>query len=87
MSPAPPIHPVEGHVATHLDVAPNRIEQEHWLGRKRASLAMARNAASSRARLIHYELAGAYSLKAARSAKGLSHTLVRLERQRGLIDG
>ena len=40
------------------------MEQAHWLGRKRASLKLAQNAASSEARLVHYDLAGRYSLKA-----------------------
>jgi hypothetical protein len=41
------------------------MERAHWLGRKRASLAMAQNAKGAEARLIHYELAGRYSVKAA----------------------
>lgn len=41
------------------------MEQAYWLGRKRASLQLAQGAASSRARLVHYDLAGRYSLKAA----------------------
>ena len=41
------------------------MEKTYWLGRKRAAMAMARNAACSEARLIHYELAGRYSIKAA----------------------
>ena len=41
------------------------MEKKYWLGRKRASMAMARGAASAEARLIHYELAGRYSIKAA----------------------
>ena len=40
------------------------MEKAYWLGRKRASLKSAQNAASSEARLIHYDLAGRYSLKA-----------------------
>ncbi len=40
------------------------MEKVYWLGRKRASLKMARNAACSEARLIHYDLAGRYSVKA-----------------------
>ena len=36
----------------------------YWLSRKSASLMSAQNAASSEARLIHYDLAGRYSLKA-----------------------
>jgi hypothetical protein len=41
------------------------METAHWLGRKRASLANARAATGAEARLIHYELAGRYSIKAA----------------------
>jgi hypothetical protein len=40
------------------------MEQIYWLGRKRASVEMARTAASSEARLVHYDLAGRYSLRA-----------------------
>jgi hypothetical protein len=40
------------------------MEQAYWLGRKRASAQMARDATSSEARLVHYDLAGRYSLKA-----------------------
>ena len=38
---------------------------EYWLSRKKASLKAAQNAASSEARLAHYDLAGRYSVKAA----------------------
>lgn len=41
------------------------MEREYWLGRKRASLAMARKSAGAVARLIHFDLAGRYSVKAA----------------------
>ena len=40
------------------------MEKAYWLSRKRASLKLAQNAAGSEARLIHYDLAGRYSLKA-----------------------
>ena len=40
------------------------MEKSYWLGRKRASLKAARIAVSSEARLIHYDLAGRYSLNA-----------------------
>ena len=40
------------------------MEKAYWLSRKRASLKLARNAAGSEARLVHYELAGRYSVKA-----------------------
>lgn len=40
------------------------MEKTYWLGRKRASLEAAQNAGGAEARLIHYDLAGRYSLKA-----------------------
>jgi hypothetical protein len=40
------------------------MEQVYWLSRKRASLNLAQNAVSCEARLVHYDLAGRYSLKA-----------------------
>ena len=46
------------------------MDKSYWLDRKRASLAMARGAASSVARLIHYDLAGRYSVKAANPPSG-----------------
>jgi hypothetical protein len=45
------------------------MEHAYWLGRQRDSLVLARTAATSEARLIHYELAGRYHLKAL-SAEG-----------------
>lgn len=41
------------------------MDKTYWIGRKHAAMAMARGAASSRARLVHYELAGRYSIRAA----------------------
>jgi hypothetical protein len=41
------------------------MEKAYWLGRKRASLKLARNAAGSESRLIHYDMAGRYGLNAA----------------------
>ena len=43
------------------------MEKAYWLGRKRASLKMARNAADSKSRLIYYDLAGRYSVNASAS--------------------
>jgi hypothetical protein len=40
------------------------MEQAYWLGRKRASMKLAEAASNSIARLVHYDLAGRYSLKA-----------------------
>ena len=40
------------------------MEQAYWLSRKRASVQMARDATTSEARLVHYDLAGRYSVKA-----------------------
>ena len=44
------------------------MEKKYWIGRKRAAGTMARDAVSAEARLIHYELAGLYSVKAAQCA-------------------
>lgn len=44
------------------------MEKAYWLGRKRASLKAAQNAISAEARLIHYDLAGRYSLNALSAA-------------------
>ncbi|MDB5691715.1 MAG: hypothetical protein JWO81_778 [Alphaproteobacteria bacterium] len=44
------------------------MEQRYWIGRKREAMGMARTATSAEARLIHYHLAGLYSVKAAGSA-------------------
>jgi hypothetical protein len=41
------------------------MEKTYWLRRKRAAMAMARAAATSESRLIHYEMAGRYSIRAA----------------------
>ena len=41
------------------------MEQKYWLGRKRASAVAASRARSSQSRLIHLDLAGRYSIKAA----------------------
>ena len=43
------------------------MEKKYWIGRKRAAMAMARAATSAEARLIHYDLAGRYSVNAAAS--------------------
>ncbi|HMJ94053.1 MAG TPA: hypothetical protein VK472_08140 [Allosphingosinicella sp.] len=44
------------------------MEQSYWLGRKRSAAANARRAGSSRARLVHLDLAGRYSVMAAAAA-------------------
>lgn len=43
------------------------MDEIYFLGRMHASLAMARNAASSAARLVHLDLAGRYSVAAAQA--------------------
>lgn len=48
-----------------FDREANYMEQSYWLERERASLANARATTNAKARLIHYELAGRYSVKAA----------------------
>ena len=40
------------------------MEKAYWLSRQCASVNSAQNAATSKARLVHYDLAGRYSLKA-----------------------
>jgi hypothetical protein len=40
------------------------MEKAYWLGRKRASLKLAKNAIGPEARLIHYDLAGRYGVRA-----------------------
>lgn len=40
------------------------MEKAYWLSRRSESLEQARSAASSEARLIHYELAGRYAVNA-----------------------
>jgi hypothetical protein len=40
------------------------MEEGYWIDRRRAAMTMARNASTAEARLIHYEMAGRYSLKA-----------------------
>jgi len=44
------------------------MEQAYWLSRKRASVANARHAGGAEARLVHLDLAGRYSVKAAAAA-------------------
>lgn len=69
------------------------MEQTYWLGRKRASAANARAASSSEARLAHLDLAGRYSVKAARAAAAASAAAaaaappVRLELRQSESDG
>lgn len=41
------------------------MEKNYWIGRMHAAVAAARGAATSESRLIHYELAGRYSIRAA----------------------
>jgi hypothetical protein len=49
------------------------MEKKYWIGRKRDSMGMARGATSAEARLIHYELAGRYSIKAADAERAMLH--------------
>jgi hypothetical protein len=42
------------------------MDNGYWIGRKRMAMGMARHAATAEARLIHYDLAGRYSVMAAR---------------------
>ena len=43
------------------------MEKSYWIRRKHAVMAMARRASAAEARLIHYDLAGRHSIKAAQS--------------------
>ncbi len=43
------------------------MERRYWIGRMRAAMTAARDAATAEARLIHYDLAGRYSVRAADS--------------------
>ena len=52
------------------------MKAKYWLGRKRASLKMARDATSSLARLAHYDLAGRYSVKAVLDDSATQNQLV-----------
>lgn len=40
------------------------MEKAYWLSRQRVSLRSAKNAANSESRLVHYDLAGRYGVKA-----------------------
>jgi hypothetical protein len=41
------------------------MDRTYWIGRQAAAGAMARGASTAKVRLIHYELAGRYSVMAA----------------------
>ena len=47
------------------------MEQRYWLEKSQVSLANAQAASESEARLLHYDLAGRYSIKAANLASML----------------
>ena len=49
------------------------LEQGYWLRRKREELAMASHSTSAEARLIHFDLAGRYSVKASNSGEAAAH--------------
>lgn len=53
------------------------MEQTYWLKRQRSALAMARGADAATTRLIHYDLAGRYSIMAAQSSSTLRQEAVR----------
>jgi hypothetical protein len=48
------------------------MEKTYWIGRKRAAMGMAKGAQSAEARLIHYDLAGRYSILAAQCVAAAS---------------
>ena len=41
------------------------MDRRYWIARMRAAMKMARQAASAESRLIHFDMAGRYSIKAA----------------------
>lgn len=41
------------------------MERKYWIRRMHAAMAMARRARTAESRLVHYDLAGRYSIKAA----------------------
>ena len=41
------------------------MDRKYWIGRKHAAMKMARNSSTAESRLIHYDLAGRYSIRAA----------------------
>jgi hypothetical protein len=43
------------------------MEKTYWLRRQHAAVAMARAASTAESRLIHYDMAGRYSLRAVRA--------------------
>jgi hypothetical protein len=45
------------------------MERRYWIARMHAAMNMARRAATAKARLIHFDLAGRYSIKAAESLR------------------
>lgn len=47
------------------------LEQGYWLRRKREELALAWKSTSARARLIHFDLVGRYSVKAANTGEAI----------------
>ena len=48
------------------------MEKTYWIGRERAAMVNARAAACAESRLIHYELAGRYSIMAAQCAPSMA---------------
>ena len=45
------------------------MERSYWIRRMRAAMKMARHAANAKTRLIHFDMAGRYSIKAAESVR------------------
>ena len=58
------------------------MDNGYWIERKRAAMTMARRATNSEARLIHYEMAGLYSIKAAHSPVFLAAATLAAESRR-----
>ena len=55
------------------------LEQAYWLRRKREELAMASRSISAEARMIHFDLAGRYSVKANNTGETAAYVAVHSE--------
>ena len=55
------------------------LEQAYWLRRKREELAMALRSISAEARMIHFDLAGRYSVKASNTEEIAAHVAIHSE--------
>jgi hypothetical protein len=61
------------------------MDNGYWIDRKRAAMTMARRATTSEARLIHYQMAGLYSIKAAHSPAFLAAATLAAEKRQDAL--